>query len=217
MTYLELILLLKTAKSKEEIEIYQEDIAQWIPQVRRMFGFDQKNQTHQYDLWRHSLQVVVELPRNGEDDMLYLAALLHDIGKPDCQVAGKRADDTNMHYYGHSEKSKQIVQREVLPTLYKKGVRISSVDQKRLLYYVYYHDEMVSLKMKSIRRHMKMVTLEEFKKLMLLQIADAKAHILLPMIENRLRICETLYGGLADKWYEKLIEEEKLGETIDSK
>lgn len=32
------------------------------------------------------------------DDMLYLAALLHDIGKPDCQVVGKREDDVNMHY-----------------------------------------------------------------------------------------------------------------------
>ena len=33
--------------------------------------------------------------------MLYLAALLHDIGKPDCPCRGTKPEDTNMRYYGH--------------------------------------------------------------------------------------------------------------------
>ncbi len=108
MEFAELIKILKTAEMVEEIDAYREQIAQWFPKVRTTFDYDQKNKAHQYDLWIHCLHTVVNLPRRLEDDMLYMAAMLHDIGKPDCQVAGKREDDMDMHYYGHPEKSYEI-------------------------------------------------------------------------------------------------------------
>ena len=95
-----------------------------------MFEFDQKNHAHQYELWMHCLHTVIGLPKNCGDDMLYLAAMLHDVGKPDCQVAGKNVDDTNMHYYGHPERSFEIVQEEVIPALLGKG-EITSEDEQR--------------------------------------------------------------------------------------
>lgn len=205
MTYDDMIGLLKTARSAEEITKYREQIAELMPQVRRMFDFDQKNHAHQYDLWMHCVHTVTLLPRDMEDDMLYLAALLHDIGKPDCQVAGVREGDRNMHYYGHPKRSREIVQDEILPGLYEKGVGICFEDQKRLVYYVAYHDDSISLRMKSIRRHLQIVKLGEFKKLMLLQAADAKAHIQLPIIEKRVRICEKMSGGYADYLYEQIL------------
>ena len=205
MSFEQLIALLKTSETAEKIEEHREQIAELLPQVRVMFDYDQKNHAHQYDLWLHCLHVVAGLPRGLEDGMLYLAALLHDIGKPDCQVAGARENDTNMHYYGHPKRSKEIVRDDVLPMLYEKGVRICFEDQKRLLYYVGYHDEHISLRMKSIRRHMGMVSLDEFKKLMLLQVADAKAHVQLPMIERRVNICEKMSGEYADYLYEQIL------------
>lgn len=205
MTYEKLTALLREAESAEAIDEYREQIAELIPKVRTMFDFDQKNHAHQYDLWMHCLHTVTGLPRNMKDDMLYLAALLHDIGKPDCQVAGVREGDTNMHYYGHPARSREIVQDEILPELYKKGVDICFEDQKRLIYYVAYHDDNISLRMKSIRRHMNLVTLPEFKKLMLLQVADAKAHIQLPVIEKRVQICEKMSGEYADYLYEQIL------------
>lgn len=47
------------------------------------------------------------LQSSAEDgnDMVYLAALLHDIGKPEAQFRGKREGDPDMHYYGHPEKA----------------------------------------------------------------------------------------------------------------
>ena len=205
MSYEDLIKLLKTAESAEEIDRHREEIAELIPQVRAMFDFDQKNHAHQYDLWMHCIHTVMNLDRNMDDDMLYLAALLHDIGKPDCQVAGSRPDDENMHYYGHPERSAEIVQDEILNTLYEHGANLLFEDQKRLVYYVRYHDEHVSLRMKHLRRHLEMVSLEEYKKLMLLQVADARAHVMIPVIEQRIEICQKLSGGYADYLQEQIL------------
>lgn len=205
MSYDELIKLLKTAKSAEEIDKYREEIAELIPQVRRMFDYDQKNHAHQFDLWMHCLHTVIGLERGMDDDMLYLAALLHDIGKPDCQVRGSRPNDENMHYYGHPERSAKIVQDEILYTLYEKGVDLLFEDQMRLVYFVRHHDEHVSLRMKHIRGHLKRVSLDDFKKLMLLQVADAKAHVMLPVIEKRVEICEKLSGSYADYLQEQIL------------
>ena len=208
MNYEEMIELLKTAKKDEEIDNYRLEIAEIIPQVKIMFDYDQKNHTHQYDLWHHSLHAVLELPRGLDDDMLYLGALLHDIGNPDCQTAGHRIDDENMHYYGHPEKGAQIVQDEVLSTLHEHGIDLLFEDQKRLVYYVKYHDDHVSLRMKHLRRHLQMTSLENFKKLMLLQVADAKAHVRFPFIEERIEICGKLAGVYADELYERMIIED---------
>ncbi|WP_270742632.1 hypothetical protein [Holdemanella biformis] len=79
MKWNELIKLLKTANSAEEIDEYRNEIVEFFPALQIMVDFDQKNHAHQYDLWMHSLHVVANLPRNLGDDMLYLAALFHDI------------------------------------------------------------------------------------------------------------------------------------------
>ena len=147
MSYDELIKLLKTAKSAEEIDKYREEIAELIPQVRRMFDYDQKNHAHQAE----------------------------------------------------------IVQDEILYTLYEKGVDLLFEDQMRLVYFVRHHDEHVSLRMKHIRGHLKRVSLDDFKKLMLLQVADAKAHVMLPVIEKRVEICEKLSGSYADYLQEQIL------------
>ena len=131
--------------------------------------------------------------------MLYLAALLHDIGKPDCQCRGKREDDSNMHYYGHPQRSLEIMRDHVVPKLSEKGIDFTSVERKRLLYYVEYHDDRVSLREKHLHRHLNMVPLEVFKNLMHLQVADAKAHVMLPIIEERIRICNLWAEGYAEE------------------
>ncbi len=208
MQFEEILTLLKNATTVEEIDKYREEIAQWIPKVRIMFEFDQKNKAHQYDLWTHCMHTVIGLPKGIEDNMLYLAALLHDIGKPDCQVSGKREGDTDMHYYGHPVKSLAIVRDEVLPVLLKKGVVLCDDDKRRLLYYVEYHDDRVSVKRKHVRRHLNIpVSLQEFQRLMLLEASDAKAHVQMPIIAQRVEICEQLAGEEGMNLYQ-LIQDE---------
>ena len=204
----ELLNVLKTAETAEEMDVRREEIAALIPAVRTMFGYDQKNSAHQYDLWMHSLHVVCNLPRRMENDMVYLAALLHDIGKPEAQCRGKREGDPDMHYYGHPEKSMEIVRDIVVPELDRQGYVIPCFDVQELLYYVKYHDDHVSVKLKHVRRHTKMASFAMFQNLMLLQLADAKAHIQIPVIAERAEICGRLAGEEGRLLYQKILDGE---------
>ena len=197
MQFSKILFHLKTTTTIEEFITLTPAITDYIPQSIIMVGYNQSNHAHQYDLWNHCLHTVLNLPRNLDDDMLYLAALLHDIGKPDCRCFGKREGDTNAHYYGHPLRSMEIVRDAVIPTLLEKGVALTHDEQRRLLYYVEYHDDRVSLRPKHLRRHLGMSSLVEFQNLMLLQVADAKAHVMLPIIEERIRICQTWAGEYA--------------------
>lgn len=210
MNWNELMYLLKYETSVDVINNRKDEIAQLIPAIKDMFDYDQCSQYHQYDLWLHCVHTVLELPRGIEDDMLYLAALLHDIGKPSSRCKGKKENDPYAHYYGHPVISKQIVINEVIPYLKSISISLSDDAKKRLLYYVEYHDDRVSLRIKHLRRHLQIVPLETFKKLMLLEVADAKAHIIDERIQERIYICSTWSSGYA----EELIQNDNVIEKV---
>ena len=68
MTLCELIELLRRATNAEEIDKYRDEIVSLIPKTKIMVDFNQQNYAHQYDLWEHSLQTVVGLPEDIDDD-----------------------------------------------------------------------------------------------------------------------------------------------------
>lgn len=199
MKYRTWITSLREINCFEEINGQRELIADLIPEIKIMFDYHQKNSAHQYDLWQHSVETMLNLPESADDDILYLAALLHDIGKPDCQCDGKRPEDTDKHYYGHPKRSMEIVRDSIVPRL--KG-DLTEEEIQRLLYYVEYHDDRVSLRRKHLKRHLEMVSFEDFQNLMQLQVADAKAHVMLPIIEERVRICEMWAGNYGKEMLE---------------
>lgn len=195
-----LIFMLRNANTVIEIDIHRSEIAGLIPEVSTMFDYDQQNHAHQYDLWIHSLHSVIGLPKDIDDDMVYLAMLLHDIGKPYCQTYDELDGKPNMHYYGHPEKSEQIVREKVIPRL-----DLSEDEKRRLLYYVRYHDDRVSLRMKHLRRHLKIgASLKEFQNLMKMEVSDAKAHVIYAGTQERIDICEKLSGDYAEELYNKI-------------
>ncbi len=202
----ELIAILKKASEVREIDKYRDEITDLIPETRRMVDFNQQNYAHQYDLWEHSLQTVVGLPKSIEDDMVYLAGLVHDIGKPDCQSYDERDGKINMHYYGHPKRSMEITRDEIIPGLIARGEKLTEDEQRRLLYYVEYHDDRVSLRMKHLRRHLNLgASVAEFQNLMKLQVADAKAHVMIPIVQQRIEICEKLSGEYAKELYKDIL------------
>ncbi len=198
--------VLKTATSVEELQAIREELLELFPLMKKAVNFDQKHYSHQYFLWEHSLHTVLNLPRNLDDDMLYLAALLHDVGKPDTQCRGKNPDDVNMHYYGHPQASESLVETEIIPDLESRGFVLESSDKIRLLFYVRHHDDnMLSDNSRgaSIRSLMEEAGAETFRKLMLLELADAYAHNLIDIVRERIRVCDVLAGD-----YSLLLEEE---------
>lgn len=75
-----------------------------FPELCSLVGFDQKNPNHDKDIFSHSLCV---LDNVYPILSLRLAALFHDIGKPDCFSL----DDQGVgHFYGHDKVSLEITQ-----------------------------------------------------------------------------------------------------------
>lgn len=205
MNLADLITILRESDSAADIDRHRPDIVQLIPKVKNMLDFNQQNYAHQYDLWEHCLQTVAGLSKDIDDDMVFLAAMLHDIGKPDCQTYDTRDGKVNMHYYGHPQRSMEIVKDAIIPELLSKGESLRDDEQRRLIYYVEYHDDRVSLRMKHLRRHLNMgVSLQEFQNLMRLQVADAKAHVLIPVVQQRIEICGKLAGEYGEELYRKI-------------
>lgn len=200
-----LIKILKSANKITDIAAYTDEIIDLIPKVQIMIGFDQRNSAHQYNLWEHCLHTVVELPKDIKDDMVYLAALLHDIGKPGCEVYDTKDGKVNIHYYGHPLRSMEVVRDEIIPAINKERDVLGRDDIRRLLYYVEHHDDRMSLRIKHLRQHLNLgASIEEFQNLMKLEVADAKAHILLPIIQERIDICGQLAGEYSIELYEKI-------------
>ena len=122
----------------------REIIAEIIPELRDMFGFDQKSKYHPNDLYVHTLNVVEHVESNH---ILKLSALFHDIGKTVCYQVDEK-DSEIYHFIGHEEKSKEIALRNL------KNLRYSSDEIEKISFLVLYHDYWFSTKLKSMRKFM---------------------------------------------------------------
>lgn len=80
-------------------------LAEWIPELAPMIGFDQHSPHHAYDVYTHTAYVVAAMP---EDLTLRWAALLHDVGKVPCF---SRDANGRGHFYGHAEAGAAIAER----------------------------------------------------------------------------------------------------------
>jgi tRNA nucleotidyltransferase (CCA-adding enzyme) len=123
-------------------------------------GFDQKNKHHIYDIYTHTAQVVQAVPR---ELTLRWAALLHDIGKPECFTLG---DDGQGHFYGHAALSAEmadgVLRRLKAPTALR--VRVVLLIDKHMVW--------LEVSKSSIRRWISRLGPEAMDQLMILQAAD---------------------------------------------
>ena len=90
-----------THTNRELLLQYNDLIAEFIPEIKPMVGFDQCTPWHKYDVFEHTARAVELAPH---DTTLRLAAFFHDIGKPHVcmEVMGRRK------FLGHQDKSFDI-------------------------------------------------------------------------------------------------------------
>ena len=97
----ELCKFLPLAQGKDMLR-YASILAEVIPELKPMIGFDQRTPYHAYDLFGHTARVVGNVP---PDLTLRWAALLHDTGK----IPTFTLDETGRgHFYGHADESAKI-------------------------------------------------------------------------------------------------------------
>lgn len=124
----ELLKLLCGKACGQILRSYPEVLAEILPDIRPMIGYDQQNHHHSYDLWEHTVRAVEEVP---PDPLLRLAMLLHDTGKPTVRTIDEKGEG---HYKMHQLVSADIALRSA------EALRLSNEFRDRLVTLVKYHD-----------------------------------------------------------------------------
>jgi len=91
-----------------------------LPELQKAVGFKQLNPHHDKDIFQHTLAVIENCP---ESLNLRVAALLHDIAKPDCFTIDNKGIG---HFYGHDE-SGVIISEQILRRLKFDNDSISKI------------------------------------------------------------------------------------------
>lgn len=134
-----------------------------IPQLEKCIGFRQNNIHHDKTVYDHIMAVLEASPAKIE---IRLAALLHDIGKPECYSVG---EDGQGHFYEHHLASARM-SREILTDLKFDNETIDKV-------YTLVREHMSrydNLRVASTKKFINRVGIENLDDLFELQIADIK-------------------------------------------
>lgn len=94
---------------------------EFAPELSAMHGVMQ-NEFHLYDVWEHSLRALINLPANSRLN-LKLAALFHDIGKPQTKTID---EDGRIHFYEH-QKLSEAISRKIMQRLKFSNADIDEV------------------------------------------------------------------------------------------
>jgi tRNA nucleotidyltransferase (CCA-adding enzyme) len=141
---------------------YTDIIAEFIPEISPMAGFEQNNPHHCNDVLRHTLKSVAYAP---SDIVLRLIMLFHDIGKPKCYTE----DEGIGHFYGHPQISSDMA-RGILGRLKFDN---NTIDRVTML--ILYHDADLQPRRKHIKRWLHKMGEDMFRQLVEVKRADAKA------------------------------------------
>ena len=146
--------------SADDLLTFAPILTQVIPELAPSLGFDQRNPHHAYDVFTHIAHVV---EATAPELALRWAALLHDIGKPNCftlDEAGKG------HFLGHADQSADMADSILLrlkaPTALRSQVGVL----------IRQHMTRIESEAPAVRRAMSRLGSETLRQLLLLQEAD---------------------------------------------
>ncbi len=107
-----------------------------IPEVTRLAGVEQRGRHHHKDILEHSLKVMQNVARQTTDPVVRLAALLHDVGKPDTKefVPGE-----GWTFHGHEMVGARIAWR------IGRNLRLGKEQLKRLVKLIRLHMRPINL------------------------------------------------------------------------
>lgn len=143
-----------------------------LPELLPMRGFDQRNAHHVYDVLEHSAAAVENV---APTPVLRLAALLHDVGKPDCFSLD---DNGTGHFYGHGARSAAMADAIL------ERLRFDRAGRERIVTLVRCHDLRIEESERAVKRALAKLGPEAFFQLLQLKRADNLAKT--PEVSDRL-------------------------------
>lgn len=143
---------------------YSDVIASVIPEIRPCIGFEQNSKYHCYNVYDHIAHSVSNY--NGDDIVVKLALLLHDIGKPQCYSE----DENGGHFYGHQKASCDIADWVM------HALRFDKRTHRDVTQLVFYHDDRIAPTPKSVKRWLNRLGEKQLHRLLRVKLADMLAH-----------------------------------------
>lgn len=123
--------LLQTEEPSRGLLVFDKELFELIPELKECVGFNQNNEWHVYDVFKHILCVVDNVPN---DLVLRVAALFHDVGKP---LSYTEDENGVGHFYGHWEESKKIFDR------FAEKYQLDDEFKTMVSNLIFYHDKNV--------------------------------------------------------------------------
>ena len=145
---------------RADLERFAPIVTAAIPELAPCVGFDQHNPHHLYDIFEHTARVVEGVPAGLA---LRWAALLHDVGKPDCFT---QEENGRGHFYGHPKISAQMAD-EIL-----RRLKAPTALREEVIFLCDRHMVTLEPDQKQLRRRLSQYGEERTKKLLALQRAD---------------------------------------------
>lgn len=147
-----------------QMVLYHEVFSLFIPEIKNMFGFQQNNPYHIYDVWNHTVHAIEYC--ESDDLVTRLSVFFHDIGKPHCY---QDSEDGIRHFKGHGRVSADMTDKIM------KRLRFDNDTREKVVELVYYHDATFEVEKKYVKRWLNKIGEEQFKRLLNIRRADIKA------------------------------------------
>lgn len=127
---------------------------------------EQNTPHHIYSVGEHIDKVVNNIPADMKnDEVIVMAVMLHDIGKPDVKTT---KDDGTDRFLGHAKKSAELA----APILDEIGM--DDAEKQAILWIVSHHEIGDPVKPKTMKKWLREVSKENVVRLFVLRIADIK-------------------------------------------
>ena len=143
-----------------------------IPELKECVSYDQHNPYHAYDLYMH---IALAVGFGNRDIVIELALLLHDIGKPQCQVFDERGI---AHYYEHAKISAALADERL------KAMKYDNDTRKKVVELISYHDATFDDEPKHIKKWLNKIGEEQFRRLLEVRYADIFAQNAMSMSQR---------------------------------
>ena len=138
-----------------------------IPELEPCMHFEQHNKYHHQDVYNHILSVVDNCKTDKFE--VKLAALLHDIGKPQTYVTDAEGWG---HFYGHAKVSRDIAEKVI-----DERLSLTAREKDLVLALVEHHDMEVHVTEKSARRMLNKFDRDFLADFCILRQADRDDHV----------------------------------------
>jgi len=120
--------LLCAPGAKAVLLAFPDVVCEILPELGPCVGFDQKNFHHCWDIYTHS---VIALNSTPPLPVVRLAALLHDVGKPDTFSLDENGVG---HFYGHAKRSAELADHAL------RRLRVSNELREQTVVLIARHD-----------------------------------------------------------------------------